>query len=79
MLYYDDYGRVIQTASKNHVGGTDYVTNTYNFAGDLLTSTRVHTPKTGTATTIVTNHLYDHVGRLVETKKQLNNLAEVSQ
>ncbi|MCW8309618.1 hypothetical protein K7A41_00055, partial [Sphingobacterium sp. InxBP1] len=46
---------------------------------DLLTSTRVHTPKTGTATTIVTNHLYDHVGRLVETKKQLNNLAEVSQ
>ncbi|MCW8309673.1 RHS repeat-associated core domain-containing protein, partial [Sphingobacterium sp. InxBP1] len=77
VLYYDDYGRVIQTASKNHLGGTDYVTNTYNFAGDLLTSTRVHTPVTGAATKIVTTNDYDHVGRLVSTKEKIGSQAEV--
>ncbi|MDR6735809.1 hypothetical protein [Sphingobacterium sp. 2149] len=44
---------MIQSAAKNHLGGTDYVTNTYNFRGKLLTSTRVHTPATGAAITIV--------------------------
>ncbi|MDR6735528.1 DUF6443 domain-containing protein [Sphingobacterium sp. 2149] len=77
VLYYDDYGRVIQSASKNHLGGTDYVTNTYNFPGELLTSTRVHTPATGSATTIVTTNEYDHVGRLVSTKEKIGSQAEV--
>lgn len=77
VMYYDDYGRVIQTASKNHLEGTDYVTNTYNFPGELLTSTRVHTPATGAATTIVTTNEYDHVGRLVSTKERIGSQAEV--
>ncbi len=78
VMYYDDYGRVIQTASKNHLEGTDYVTNTYNFPGELLTSTRVHTPATGTAITIVTTNDYDHVGRLVSTKEKIGSQAEVT-
>ncbi len=78
VMYYDDYGRVIQTASQNHLEGKDYVTNTYNFPGELLTSTRVHTPKTGAATTIVTTNSYDHVGRLIATKEKIGAQAEVT-
>jgi len=78
VMYYDDYGRVIQSASKNHLEGTDYVTNTYNFSGELLTSTRVHTPKTGTATTIITTNTYDHVGRLAATKERIVGQDEVT-
>ncbi|MGJ1409049.1 RHS repeat domain-containing protein [Sphingobacterium thalpophilum] len=78
VMYYDDYGRVIQTASKNHLEGKDYVTNTYLFSGELKTSTRVHTPKTGTATTIVTSNEYDHVGRLVSAKERIGSQAEVT-
>ena len=78
VLYYDNFGRVIQTASQNHLGGTDYVTNTYNLPGDLLTSTRIHTPKTGGATTIITTNTYDHVGRLTSTKEKIGSQAEVT-
>jgi len=77
VMYYDDYGRVIQRASKNHLDGTDYVTNTYTFPGELKTSTRVHTPATGAATTIVTSNDYDHVGRLVSTKERIGSQGEV--
>jgi len=78
VMHYDDYGRVIQTASKNHLDGTDYVTNTYSFPGELLTSTRVHTPATGGATTIITTNEYDHVGRLVSTKERIGSQGEVT-
>jgi RHS repeat-associated protein len=78
VLYYDDYGRVIQTASKNHLDGTDYVTNTYSFPGELLISKRVHTPATGGATTIITTNEYDHVGRLVSTKERIGSQGDVT-
>src|SRR5690606_23076966 len=52
--YYDDRGRLIQSAAQNHLGGTDYVTNTYNFVGELLTSRREHKASpTGDVTTIL--------------------------
>jgi|GEM_PF-2278381 len=78
LLYYDDYGRMIQRAAQNHLDGKDYVTNTYSFVGELLTSTRAHTPKTGASTTIITTNTYDHVGRLGSTKERIGSQAEVT-
>ncbi|UIR57796.1 DUF6443 domain-containing protein [Sphingobacterium sp. SRCM116780] len=77
--YYDDYGRVIQSASQNHLLGVDLVTNTYSFTGELLTTKREHKPVTGTATTVLTTNIYDHVGRLLTTKKKVNAQAEIIQ
>ncbi|GGH32964.1 hypothetical protein GCM10011418_46840 [Sphingobacterium alkalisoli] len=78
--YYDDRGRLIQSASQNHLGGTDYVTNRYNFPGELLTSKREHKASpAGATTTVLTTNTYDHVGRLVDTRKKVNTQAEVIQ
>ncbi|WP_343540187.1 DUF6443 domain-containing protein, partial [Sphingobacterium thalpophilum] len=78
--YYDDYARVIQTASQNQLGGTDRVTNTYLFSGELKTSLREHKKTVaGQPIKILTTNEYDHVGRLVETKKKMGELNELSQ
>ncbi|QQT26037.1 DUF6443 domain-containing protein [Sphingobacterium spiritivorum] len=77
VLYYDDYGRVIQTASQNHLSGTDYVTNTYSFPGELLVSTRKHTAG-GQTTTIVSTYEYDHTGRLIASRQRINAQQEVT-
>lgn len=83
IYYYDDYGRVIQSSSQNQFvasGGTDVITNSYLFSGELKTSKRVHRPSTGGAlTTILTTNTYDHVGRLVEIKKKVNTQPEIMQ
>ncbi|WP_454880725.1 DUF6443 domain-containing protein [Sphingobacterium detergens] len=78
--YYDEYGRVIRMASLNQLGGTDIVTNSYLFSGELKTSQREHKASaTAQAVKILTTNEYDHVGRLIETKKRMGELAEVSQ
>src|SRR5690606_15597149 len=72
--YYDDKGRVIQTAGQNHLGGTDYVTNPYSFVDELLTSKHEHKASpTGAVTTIFTKNEYDHVGRLLAVKHKVGN------
>ncbi|MBB1646780.1 DUF6443 domain-containing protein [Sphingobacterium sp. UME9] len=78
--YYDDYGRIVQTAQQNHVGGIDVETNTYSFTGELLTNKREHrATATGAVTSILTNKIYDHVGRLVQTNKKINAQSEIIQ
>jgi len=78
--YYDEHGRVVRIASQNQMGGTDIVTNSYLFSGELKTSKREHKASaSGAVTTILTTNEYDHAGRLVETKKKLNQLTEISQ
>lgn len=74
--YYDEYGRVIQSSSENHIKGTDVVTNTYSFVGELKTSTRIHKDKNGTITTIVMSNEYDHVGRLLVTTHQIGDASK---
>ncbi|GGH31459.1 RHS repeat-associated core domain-containing protein [Sphingobacterium alkalisoli] len=78
--YYDDRGRMIQVASQNHLGGTDYVTNTYSFIGEVLTSKHDHKASpSGAVTSVLTSYTYDHVGRLVDTRKAINGQSEVVQ
>ena len=74
--YYDAEGRVVQSKADNYGGGSDIVTSTYSFPGELLTSTRQHTSSTASAT-IATRYVYDHVGRMKETYKNINNQGEV--
>ncbi|SMC75592.1 DUF6443 domain-containing protein [Pedobacter africanus] len=75
--YYDEEGRIIRTAADNHLGGKDYVDNTWNFAGELTASTRSHTGASGPATTIATRYDYDHMGRKLATMQSINGQPEV--
>lgn len=63
--YYDKRGRLVQIAAENHLKGTDYVTNEYNFVGDLVKSATIHKGSaTATALERTSRYVYDHVGRL---------------
>ncbi|WP_293913581.1 MULTISPECIES: DUF6443 domain-containing protein [unclassified Sphingobacterium] len=75
--YYDLEGRVIQSKSQNHIGGTDITDNSYSFTGELESSTRRHTVN-GQTTTITTTNEYDHVGRLVNSRQKINSQPEVT-
>lgn len=41
-LFYDDYGRLIQTSGENISGATDILTNQYDFSGKTLSSYLAH-------------------------------------
>lgn len=45
-MFYDENGRLIQTQEQNHVGGINYTTTQYDFAGDIAsTHQRIDNPK----------------------------------
>ena len=69
--YYDKYGRVIQAVSDNHLAGNDYVTNQYNFTGQV-TRTRHRHLADGITTYTDLYHDYDHRGRPVKEHYQIN-------
>ncbi len=76
VMYYDEDGRVKETVADNHLGGIDRTVNFYNFAGELTASTRTHT--VGANVTIIANaYTYDHVGRKISTRENINNQGEV--
>ncbi|SHN45104.1 DUF6443 domain-containing protein [Chitinophaga sp. CF418] len=75
-LYYDDKGRVIQSIADNETGGTDVVTNLYNFAGRLIGNYLRHANKRSgfTPTTTVSNAMtYNHRGELIKATKEVND------
>ncbi len=71
--YYDDYGRVVQTKSEHHLGGTDVVDTEYNFDGSVKNTTRTHV--NGSTTTIATTYTYDHMGRKKTSSQSINGVA----
>ena len=76
--YYDEYGRVIRTISDNHLGEKDVVYTDYNFAGEPEQVTLRHNIS-GTTEDIklTTNYVYDHQGRLLTEKMQVDNEDEI--
>jgi len=75
-FYYDKFGRVIQTVSDNHLGGKDYVTNKYNFAGETMQTRYRHIVGTVTVCTD-TGFDRDHRGRLKKTRLKIDTSPEV--
>ena len=69
VTYYDDRYRVVHTMGENHKGGSDKMTNTYDFVGNLLTSTRVHS---NSALTLTETYRYDHLDRLLAVTHRTN-------
>ena len=74
--YYDERGRLIEVVSDNHLGGTDRVVNTWNFAGELTASTRTHQGSAGNVT-IANRYEYDPMGRKTKTYQKIGGDAEV--
>jgi len=77
VFYYDNRQRVIQSHSSNHLGGFDTEYTAYNFPGNP-TSRKVVNTHAGTTTTEVYTYSYDHLGRLTETKHQINGGANTT-
>ncbi|TKC04525.1 RHS repeat-associated core domain-containing protein, partial [Pedobacter polaris] len=75
--YYDTDGRLVRTKSQNHLGGTDVVNSSYDFVGQLKTSARVHIAN-GATTTIANSYSYDHMGRKISTRENINSQGEVT-
>ena len=74
VMYYDSYGRLIQSKSSNHLtDGKDTEYIAYNFVGQPIKRKHVHSA-TGKATqTEIYSYVYDHAGRLLTTTHELNN------
>lgn len=74
----DKKGRLVQIQSHNAAGGTDVRTTQYDFTNKVIRNHIRHV-KAGTNSqthTILTIMEYDHMGRLVSVKNNLNDLGE---
>ncbi|MBI1767565.1 MAG: hypothetical protein HYR67_04230, partial [Bacteroidetes bacterium] len=79
--FYDTYGRVIQTQTTNHLGGTDIASTQYDFSGKVLRTKLTHmknnTPSPYTQVTVAQRFKYDNAARLVKTYQRNNSDPEV--
>jgi RHS repeat-associated protein len=78
VMYYDTKGRVVQTKSSNQLaGGTTKEYLAYNFVGQPTKRKVVHSATSKATQTELYIYTYDHAGRPLTTKHQLNGGAEV--
>jgi len=88
--YYDDKGRETVLFKQHYLGGIisqynyDQVTNTYNdITSELTTNIRDHYVKDANNTTqiksvtILNSYTYDHMGRKIQSKEQINGGANI--
>jgi RHS repeat-associated protein len=71
--FYDNKGRLIQSAAKQHAGGLDITTTQYNFAGKVL-GTCVRHQRTGAnaqSIHVVTLNTYNPAGLITKIQKKL--------
>ncbi|WP_421762905.1 DUF6443 domain-containing protein [Ekhidna sp.] len=76
ITYYDDKYRPIQMVAENHLGGTDRISNQYDFVGNIRKTQTAHSDGS-TTTTIKRRFTYDHMDRLVDTYHQIDSETEV--
>ncbi|NLF42259.1 MAG: hypothetical protein GX587_06155, partial [Bacteroidales bacterium] len=72
-MYYDKYGRLIQTVSTNHLGGIDRISNDLDFSGKVLQTITQHYSDLSQFISLKEIFSYDHAGRLLNTKLYINN------
>ncbi len=73
VIFYDKRGRVIQTQGDNHKGGTDIVTNVYDFSGKLIYSYTHHKNPAAndfTELRVLKKFTYDHADRLTKVESR---------
>jgi len=75
--YYDKHGRVIQSVSDNHLGGTDRVSLLFDFPGKILKTIELHSSGLQEFTQVNKRYEYDHAGRLKRIFHQVNGEGEV--
>jgi len=68
-LYYDAYGRVVQTRGINHFGSYEYTYNRYDFVGRLLMNKKYHG---GLSINEITRNEYDNAGRLTKVRYKID-------
>ena len=76
-MYYDDRGRVVQTHSTNHLGGTEAEYTGYDFTDHVLKLRHDHSAYSQPHTQVYT-YDYDHAGRLTTKTHKLDNNSTVT-
>jgi RHS repeat-associated protein len=75
--YYDEKGRPVQQQSDNYKGGQDINSLRYEFGGKPISEYRLHhNGASNTMVKVLSTMVYDHGGRLVATRKKINEEAE---
>jgi RHS repeat-associated protein len=78
-IFYDEYGRVIQTQSNNYLGGEEITCTGYDFVGNVLYTKTIHEGKVEeNQKADISDHkiiqerwyTYDHANRLIDTYQQ---------
>jgi RHS repeat-associated protein len=77
-LYYDKYGRVVQTRSTNHLDGYDLVCNELKFTGAPARTLKTHNIAGQASVTELYTYDYDKAQRPTTTKYSLNGGGEVT-
>lgn len=75
--YYDDRYRLIQSVQQNYKGGQDRITSIYDFVGRVLKTKSTHVT-TSESTDITRIFAYDHAGRLLSVKHDIDGDREVT-
>ena len=78
VIYYDKYGRVIQTVSENHLGGREIVSHQYKYKNSeqIDKTKRCHWKSSFSGDpnqTVVETFLYDYAGRLKRIWHKINS------
>jgi RHS repeat-associated protein len=72
-IFYDTWNNIVQTQQENHLDGEDITSHRFDFSGKLLESKLKHLIGGATPTYVSKWYTYDHAGRPLKVKHQVNN------